>query len=61
MVVEWMRALQLPPHHEDLAVRQPGASCERCAGATGIFTELQFDGGWVARCAGCSERWLVRQ
>ena len=61
-VVDWMKALRLPPFESALPVRWPGAGCSRCGIAQSTVpsgrTELVFPGGARLRCQSCGDRWL---
>ena len=61
-VLDWLRALQVPPYDRAWPVRPRGSGCPTCGVAQGETpsgrTELVFPGGTKLRCRECGASWL---
>ena len=58
LVVEWLRILQVPPHHGHYPAR-PSTLCARCEHRPGtVVTKLVFPGGARMECLQCGARWI---
>lgn len=61
-VVDWLKALGVPPFEGALPVRAPGSGCPACPVEPGVVpsarVDLVFPGGARLKCTTCGGQWV---